>query len=146
MASIDQLESLTPGFTLIGKGQPTLRRYCGATVFVDHASGFTYVHMNEDLMTAEFKQIAEQHGVKIQHYHCDNGHFADCVFVTDVHKAQQTIKSHGVGAQHQSGIAERCTQYITESTRTMLLHVAHLWPKTITANLWPQAMKHATNC
>ena len=146
MVSIDQIESLTPGFTLIGKGQPTLRHYCRATVFVDHASDFTYVHMNEALMTAELKQIAEQHGVKIQHYHCDNGHFADCAFVTDLHKAQQTIKFHGVGAHHQSGFTERCTQYITESTRTMLLHVRHLWPKTITANLWPQAMKHATNC
>ena len=27
----------------------------------------------------------------------------------------------------------------------MLLHAAHHWPKTISAHLWPQAIKHATN-
>ena len=27
----------------------------------------------------------------------------------------------------------------------MLLHAAHRWPNTIISNLWPQALKHATN-
>ena len=42
------------------------------------------------------------------------------------------------------GGAERRIHDITESARTMLLHAAR-WPKTITSNLWPQALKHATN-
>ena len=55
-------------------------------VFLYHTSDFTYFHMNEPLMTTEmleamheFEKIAEQHGVKIQPYHCDNGCFSDHV-------------------------------------------------------------------
>ena len=63
--------------------------------------------MNEALMTPEtleakheFERIAEQHGIKIQHYLCDNGHFADHALVADVHKAQQTITFCSVGTHH----------------------------------------------
>ena len=80
-------------------------------VFVDHASNFTYIHLNEALMTVEsldakheFERIVEQHGVKIHHYHYDNGHFADCTFVANFCKAQQTIMFCGVGAHHQTAL------------------------------------------
>ena len=63
----------------------------------------------------------------------------------DVRKAGQTITFCGVGAHHQNGVAERHIRDITESARTMLLHATHRWPKTITSNLWPQALKHAMN-
>ena len=70
VVSIDQLESPVPGFVPIAKGQPTVRRYRGASVFVDHASDFTYVHMHQHLTTDEtidakhaFERLAEQHGV-----------------------------------------------------------------------------------
>ena len=63
----------------------------------------------------------------------------------DVRKAGQTIIFCGVGAHHQNGVAERRIHDITESAHTMLLHAAHRWPKTITSNIWPQALKHATN-
>ena len=78
--SVDQLESPTTGFVPIAKGQPTLRHYHGVTVFMDCVSDFTYVDMNEALMTMETleathkpERIAKQHGIKIQHHHCDNG-------------------------------------------------------------------------
>ena len=105
MVSVDQLESPTPGFVPIAQGQPAIRHYCRAMVFVDHKSDFTYVHMNEALITTEtleakhkFERIEEQHGTRVQHYHCDNGHFADHAFVSAVHKAQQTITFCCVGA------------------------------------------------
>lgn len=152
VVSVDQLESPIPGFIPIAKGQPTTNRYRGATVFADHASDFTYVHLNQALTTQEtidakhaFERVAEQHGVKISHYHCDNGRFADRAFMEDVRQAGQTITFCGVGAHHQNGVAERRIRDLTESARTMLLHAAHRWPKTIKANLWPQALKHATN-
>ena len=88
VVSIDQLESPIPGFVLIGKGQPTTSCYRGASVFADHASGFTYVHMHQAMTTQEtldakhaFERIAEQHALRIRHYHYDNGHFADCAFM-----------------------------------------------------------------
>ena len=152
VVSIDQLESPIPGFVPITRGQPTTSRYRGASVFADHASSFTYVHLHQAMTTQEsidpkhaFECIAEQHAVHIRHYHCDNGRFADRAFMDDVCKAGQTITFCGVGAHHQNGVAERRIRDITESARTMLLHAAHRWPKTITSNLWPQALEHAAN-
>ena len=70
VVSIDKLESRVPGFVPIAKGQPTVCKYCGASVFVDHASDFTYIHMHHHLTTDKtidakhaFKRFAEQHGV-----------------------------------------------------------------------------------
>ena len=150
--SIDQLESPVPGFVPIAKGQPTVCKYRGASVFVDHASDFTYVHMHYHLTTDEtidakhaFERVAEQHGVRILHYHCDNGRFADKAFVDDVRAGHQTITFCGVGAHHQNGVAERRIRDITETAHTSLLHATHRWPKAIAANLWPQAIKHVVN-
>ena len=152
MVSIDQLESPVPVFMPIAKGHPTIRKYRGASVFVDHASDFMYVHMHYHLTTDEmidakhvFERLAEQHGVQILHYHCNNGRFADKVFVDDIRMAHQTITFWRVGAHHQNGVAERHIRDITEDARTSLLHAAHRWPKAIPANLWPQAIKHVVN-
>ena len=53
VVSIDQLESPIPGFVPITRGQPTTSRYRGASVFADHASGFTYVHLHQAMITQE---------------------------------------------------------------------------------------------
>ena len=120
----------------ISKGQPTVRKYRGALVFVDHASDFTYVHMHQNLTTDQkthakhaFERLAEKHGVRILHYHCDNGRFADKALVDDVRAAHQTITFCSVGMHHQNGIAKRRIRDITENARTSLLHAAHRWTK-----------------
>ena len=92
-----------------------------------------------------FELLAEQHGVRILHYHCDNGRFANKAFVDDVQMAHQTITFCGVGAHHQNGGAERHIRDIMENARTSLLHAAYRWPKAIAANLWPQAINHVMN-
>ena len=51
--SVDQLESPISGFIPIAKGQPMTKHYHGATIFVDHASDFVYVHLNQALTTKE---------------------------------------------------------------------------------------------
>ena len=152
VVSIDQLESPIPGFVPITRGQPTTSHCRGASVFADHVSSFTYGHLHQAMTTQKtidakhaFERIAEQHAICIRHYHCDNGHFADSAFMDDVHKAGQTITICGVGAHHQNGVADRHIHDITESAQTMLLHATHRWPKTITSNLSPQALKHAMN-
>ena len=78
--SVDQLISPTPGFVPTHRGRPTTKRYRGATVFVDHFSDFTYVHLMTDMnaeATVEAKQAFErltgQHDIKIQLYHTGNG-------------------------------------------------------------------------
>ena len=128
------------------------KHHHGATAFVNHASDFTYMHLNQAHTMEEtldtkhaFQHVANQHGVHILHYHCDNGCFADCAFIQDIQKAHQTVSFGGVRAHHQNGIAERCICDITESVRMMFLHAAHRWPKTISTHLWPQVLKHATN-
>ena len=92
-----------------------------------------------------FELLAEQHGVRILHYHCDNGRFANKAFVDDVQMAHQTITFCGVGAHHQNGGAERHIRDIMENAGTSLLHAAYRWPKAIAANLWPQAINHVMN-
>ena len=136
----------------IPRGERQQKRYVGATVFADHFSGLTYVHLMSSLSGDEtveakqaFERFAAQHGVHVSHYHADNGRFADLKFMEAVKTSHQTLSFCGVGAHHQNGIAERRIRDITETSRTMLLHAQHRWPNTVTCNLWPQALKQAVN-
>ena len=61
-----------------------------------------------------FKCLVEQHGVRILHYHCNNGRFADKAFVDDVRAAHQTITFCGISTHHQNGAAERHIRDITK--------------------------------
>ena len=152
MVSVDQLVSPTPGFVPTHRGQPTKARYVGATVFVDHFTDFTYVHLMIKLdadSTVEAKQaferVANEHGVRIKHYHSDNGLFDTNVFRHAVSAAGQTLSFCGVNAHHQNGKAERRIRDITEGARTALLHAAHRWPEAIHPSLWPSALKNYVN-
>ena len=78
--SIDQLESTTPGLVAQLKGIPTTKRYNTATAYVDHATQFTYVHLQTSTNAEEtikanlaFETLAASVGIKIYHYHADNG-------------------------------------------------------------------------
>ena len=80
VVSVDQLESPIVGLIPQAKGSPTKLRYRAATIFVDHFSDLTYIHLQtstsgEETLKAKqaFERYASQHGVAIKHYHCDNG-------------------------------------------------------------------------
>jgi hypothetical protein len=80
IVSVDQMESTEVGFFAQLKGSPTKKRYRYCTVFVDHFSGLHFVHLQIDNSAAEtmlakqaFEKFAAEHGVRILHYHCDNG-------------------------------------------------------------------------
>ena len=150
--SVDQLVSPTPGFVPIHRGLPTLKRYIGATIFVDHFSDFTYCHLMTEMNAKStvaakeaFERISESHGVKVRHYHCDNGLFDTIKFKASLQKAHQSITFCGVNAHHQNGKAERRIKDVTEGARTSLNHAAHRWPKAIHPALWPMALKHYVN-
>ena len=152
VVSIDQLVSPTPGFVPLHRGKPTNKRYVGATVYVDHFSDFTYVHLMDTLdaeTTVEsknaFERISAAYNVKIRHYHADNGLFDTKAFRNSVEKAGQTISFCGVNAHHQNGKAENRIKDVTTGARTALLHASHRWPKAIHASLWPSALKHYVN-
>ena len=52
-------------------------------------------------------------GVRIQHYHCDNGIFADKTFKAACAAAHQTFC--GVNARHQNGKAEKRIRDLRDS-------------------------------
>ena len=87
VVSVDQLESMSPGFIAQLKGTLTQQRYKYPTVFVDQFSRYTFVYLRKRVTSQEtvmakhaFERSAEQRGVKIKHYHADNGRFADNAF------------------------------------------------------------------
>ena len=145
--SIDQMESSTPGFVGQIKGILTKQRYRAITVFVDHYSRYTYIHLQKD-MTSEstiqakiaFEAHAYQHGIKIKHYHADNGRFTDNAFMQHAKREGQRISLCGVNAHNQNGIAERKIRDLQEGTRKLLMHAKSRWEKVIDETLWPYAM------
>ena len=62
-----------------------------ATVFVDHFSNYSYVVLmtspsGEETLRAkqEFEAHAASLGVRISHYHADNGRFKENIFMDDL--------------------------------------------------------------
>ena len=85
--SVDQMISTQVGFYAQLKGKLTKRQYHAATIFVDHYSGYKYIHLMTNLSSEEtvaakcaFKQHASEIGVTIFHYYADNGCFCDNAF------------------------------------------------------------------
>ena len=150
VVSVDQLESTTPGFVAQLKGLLTTQRYNYATIFVDQYSKLSFVFLQKRIMSAEtvlakqsFEQFAHDHGVKILHYHADNGRFADNGFIQACKDNNQGLTYCGVNAHFQNGVAEKRIRDLQEQARTMLLFAVHKWPKMLSMALWPYALRTA---
>ena len=150
--SVDQLESTSPGFIGQMKGALTIKRYKFATVFVDHWSRLSYVHLqqtNSSIETLEakraFEKYANAHAINVKHYHADNGRFADNLWLADIANRGQSISFCGVNAHFQNGVAEKRIRDLQEAARTILLDAKSRWPKAISACLWPYALRHANH-
>ena len=154
VVSVDQLESSTPGFIGQLKGWLTRQRYMCATVFVDQYSDLTFVYLQRSTNADEtldakeaFERYAYQHGVKILHYHADNGRFNENAWIHHLSRQnpQQTQSYSGVGAHHQNGIAEKRIRDLQDCARTMLIHAQRRWPGVINEHLWPYAIRNAAD-
>ena len=150
--SVDQLESPVAGFVGQNKGYFFRKRYKVATVFVDHFSRLSFVYLQESTKGEQtlaakrsFEAHAASHGVKILHYHADNGRFAEKLFLNHCEESGQQVTLCGVSAHFQNGIAERRIKDLTERSRTSLLHAMHRWPTAITINLWPYALRYTND-
>ncbi len=126
------------GFIAQLKGTLTKKRYTVATVFVDHYSRLKYIHLMTKLTSKEtmdakqaFEHFAEQHGVRILHYHCNNGHFADSAFKNSFSAKGQQLTFCGVNAHFQNGIAEKAIRDLRDSAWKQLLYVCQRWPAAI---------------
>ncbi len=148
--SVDQLMSGTPGLVGQTTGRLTTARYKVAMIFVDHHSDLDYVHVQESASAVDtievkkrFEQFCHEHGVRVKHYHADNGIFASKGFRDEVQRCGQTLSFCGVGAHHQNGVAKRRIQDLADLARSSLAHAAHRNPAR-TANLWPYALRYAS--
>ena len=149
--SVDQLVSAQPGLLPQMTGKLTHKRVWGATVFYDHGSDYSYVHLMTDLTsssTIEAKHAFERkmatYDVTIKHYHADNGRFNDIAFREDCKKSKQKLTFCGVGAHHQNGVIENHIKLLSLNSRTILLHAKRMWPEMISTMLWPFALKTAS--
>ena len=129
VVSVDHLQSSTPGLVGQTSGRLTRARYMGATVFIDHHSSLSFVALMKELSTEatieakeKFEKFATSHGVRVLHYHGDNGRFADKLFVARVEADGQTISYCGVGAHHQNGHAEKRIRDLQDTARTAMVH------------------------
>ena len=127
--SVDQMASTEVGFFAQMKGKLTKKRYQCATIFVDHFSRLRFVHLQTDDSSEEtiaakraFETFAAEHGVKILHYHCDNGRFQDNAFRQACHDARQQLTFCGVNAHFQNDITERSIRNLSESARKRSTH------------------------
>ena len=152
VVSVDQLESTSPGFMAQLKGTLTQQRYKYATVSVDQYSRYTFVYLQKRITSQEtvmakhaFERSAHQRGVKIHHYHANNGRFADNAFILDCQASRQSLSYCGVNAHFQNSIAERRIRDLQEQTRTSMLYAMNKWKKMVIINLWPYAMRHAND-
>ena len=130
----------------------TIKRYKYATIYVDQASRFSFVWLQKTATAEEtlegktaFEQYAKERGVTVQAYHAGNGIFKAYKWLTACKEKGQSLSFAGVNAHHQNGIAERCIRTLQELTRTMLIHANHRWPKAVTTNLWPYALRMAND-
>ena len=149
--SVDQLESTTPGLTIAQiKGWLTKKRYRVATIFVDHFSGLSYIHIQKSTNADEiievklaFERYATKFKVQIKIYQADNVRFAENKFTAAIKESGQTVTFCGVNAHFQNAVAERRIRTLQDQARTMLIHAQHRWSKAIDAHLWPNALRVA---
>ena len=149
---VNQLEFTSPGFIAQLKGILTQQRYRYATVFVDQFSIYTFLYLQKRVTSEEtvmvkqaFERSVEQRGVKITHYHADNGRFADNAFIKDCQANRQSLSYCGVNAHFQNGIADRRIRDLQERPRTSMLYAMNKWKKMVIINLWLYAMRHAND-
>lgn len=149
--SMDHYESSVRGRLPDKRGRERdHQRYCGGTIFVDHASSAVYVYHQVSLGAAEtlkskraFEQELLRCGVTVKEYHTDNGHFTAKSFAEHIEAEDQRIEFSGVGAQHQNAQAERRIQTTSWMARTMMIHCSIMWPDEFSGNLWPFALSYA---
>jgi hypothetical protein len=150
--SVDQLESSIPGFIGQMTGKLTRQRIVASTVFVDHASDFSYVYHQTSMTSEEtlksklaFEKFALSQEVHIKHYHADNGRFKDSLFTKSIEDKGQTISFCGVRAHHQNGIAEKRIGDLQRRATALLLHAQRRWPDVINTHLWTYAIRAAND-
>jgi hypothetical protein len=69
-----------------------------------------------------FEKIAAEHGIRIEHYHYNNGQFADNAFKQACKANRQQLAFYGVNVHFPNRIAKQVICNLLESIRKQLLH------------------------
>jgi len=118
--------------------------------FCDHFSNLSYTVPQENNSSVElikakvaFEEFAESCGIRVSHYHADNGRLADNAFINDAKKQGQSISYCGVNAHHQNGKAEKRIRDLQIQARVMIIHAMHQWKDAAAPQLWPYVVRLA---
>jgi hypothetical protein len=116
--------------------------YSCATIFVDGSTDYGHVHLHlstsgDQTLAAkhDFEHKAKSFGREIQSYHGDNGQLIENKYKEDMKQKQQSLTVCGIGAHHQSGIAEHQIPTLSKRAQSMLLHSFVCWPEAIFTHL-----------
>jgi hypothetical protein len=60
-------------------------------------------------------------------------------------QARENLSYCGVNVHFQNGRVEKKIRDLQDSAHTSLLHAIRKWPKVITTNLWPYALRYAND-
>ena len=109
--SVDQCKSSVCSQLLLTQRQEKLtQKFCGGTLFYDHASAKIMVHHQFLLATSDaiksffsVLQEAMEHGVELKRFHTNNGMFKSKAFVEALKDNYQMITKSDAGAHHQKG-------------------------------------------
>ena len=100
-----------PGLLTQEKGNLTRVRIWACTLFVDYYTGCVFVALMRDLNAEstvvakkEFEHRCAIQGVKVKHYHADNGIFVEPAWIKECKRCKQDLPFCEVGAHHQNGI------------------------------------------
>jgi hypothetical protein len=120
-------------------------------LFVDHKTRLVYASFQESKTTSEacqskcdYEKFAQQYQVTVKSYHADNGPFRSETFQKAIDNKNQHLNVSGVNAQWQNSLVEPSNGTICAAARSMLNHRISKWDKTITSEIWPFAIQHAT--
>jgi hypothetical protein len=103
------MHSPTPGLIAQMDGWLNKKRYRYAAIFVDHYSGYGFVHLQKTQSAEEtlqgkaaFERHSQLYGVKILHYHSGTGIFASKPWKDACKEQKQSYSYSGVNAHFQS--------------------------------------------
>ena len=147
----DHFYSSTPGRLESGYGKSG-KTYCGGTIWVDGATGFTKVYMQPSMDThstllskKKFEREMADHNVPFIHeYVCDGAKsYTLKEFDLELRDLKQVQRLAAPGAHHHNGIAERAIGVTMSFARTQLIHAAMRWPEVTDVGLWPMSVTHS---
>jgi hypothetical protein len=152
--SMDTVIVPIPGRLFSGNGGDYApEKYTCATIFHDAGSGVIKVYpqlsasASDTLLSkAKFEDFLwTEAGVRVRHYHSDQGVFASNEFRENCKGRRQDQTFSGASAKFQNSLAERSVQTVFWMARHMMLHAALRWATNGADDprLWPQAVKYS---